>query len=59
MPPVFFGPMHTPPHQEVSHQFQEALRSWTETCHNAETPGNRKDLHRGKTMFGESNQLII
>ena len=36
--------MHTPPHREVSHQFQEAIRSWTETG-NAETPGNRTDLH--------------
>ena len=37
--------MHTPPYQEVSQKFQEALRSWTETGNKAETSGNRKDLH--------------
>ena len=37
--------MHTPPHQEVSYQFQEALRSWIETGNNAETTGNRRDVH--------------
>ena len=37
--------MHTPLLPEVSHQFQESIRSWTETGNNAETPGNRRDLH--------------
>ena len=37
--------MHTPPHEEVSHQFQEAIRSWIETSNNTETPGNRRDLY--------------
>ena len=37
--------MHTPTHQEVGHQFQEAIRSWTQTDNKAETPGNRRDLH--------------
>ena len=36
---------HIPPHQEVSHQFQEAIRSWTETGNNPETPGHWRDLH--------------
>ena len=36
--------MHTPPHQEVSHQFQEAIRSWTETGNNAETLGHWRVL---------------
>ena len=36
---------HTSPHQEVSQQFQEALRSWIETSNNTETPGNKRDLH--------------
>ena len=44
-----FGPhqrMHTPPHQEVSHQFQEAIGSWkTEVGNNSHTPGHRGDLH--------------
>ena len=36
---------HTPWHQEVSHQFEEPLRSWTEAGNNAETPGNRREIH--------------
>ena len=36
---------HTPPHQEVSHQFQEAIISWIESGNNAETPGHLRDLH--------------
>ena len=28
-----------------SHQFQEAIESGTETGHNPETPGHRRDLH--------------
>ena len=35
---------HTPPHQEVSHQFEEAIRCWTETGNNAETSDHRRDL---------------
>ena len=38
--PLAFLPhrrMHTPPHQEVSHQFLEAISSWTETGNNADT----------------------
>ena len=31
--------------QGVSHQFLESFRSWTEISNNAETPGNRRDLH--------------
>ena len=48
MPPAFFDIInhhHTPPHQDVSHQFQEATGSWTETGNNAETPGHWRDLH--------------
>ena len=37
--------MYTPLHQEVGHQFQEAIGSWTETCNNPETPGHRRYLH--------------
>ena len=37
--------MHTPLHQEISNQFQEAIRSWTETGNNPETPGHWRDLH--------------
>ena len=37
--------MHTLPHREVSHQYQEATGSQTETGHNAETPGHWRDLH--------------
>ena len=35
----------TPPHQEVSHQFQEATVSWMETSHNPETSGHWIDLN--------------
>ena len=37
--------MHTPPTQEVNHEFQEALRRWTKTDNNADTPGYWRDLH--------------
>ena len=37
--------MHSPPHQEVSHQFQEATGRWTQTGNNPETPGHWRDLH--------------
>ena len=37
--------MHTPPHQEFSHQFQEVIRSLTKTGNNPETSGDRRDLH--------------
>ena len=36
--------IHTPPHQDVSHQFQEAIRGWTETGNNTKTPGYWRDL---------------
>ena len=36
--------MHIPPHQEISHQFQEALRSWIKTGNNTETPGSSRDI---------------
>ena len=45
LPPAFFFlKKHTPAHQEVSHQFQEAIGSWTETGHNPETPGHKRHL---------------
>ena len=36
---------HTPPHQEISHQYQKAIRSETETGNNTETPAHWTDIH--------------
>ena len=37
--------MHSMPHQKVSHQFQESLRSCTEAGNKPETPEHKRDLH--------------
>ena len=37
IPPAFFDLIEEHIHQEVSHKFQEAFRSWIETGNNAET----------------------
>ena len=37
--------MHTSAHQAVSHQFQEALRSWIKTSNNTGTTCIKRDLH--------------
>ena len=36
---------HTPPHQEMRCQFQEAIISWAETGNNIETPDHSRGLH--------------
>ena len=40
-----FRRTHSPLHQEVSHQFQEATRSWTQSGHNPETTSHWRNLH--------------
>ena len=53
--------MHSPPHQEVSHQFQETTGIETDTGNNAETPSNRRDLHLLAVLLAgwQNNHLQI